>query len=161
MSNTAVVSEQEASIAQAQRSAITDSDMLVQGTLYQRIIDTVIEASRTDFEENGIDHRTLEQLREVSQVTALYPLASQMHCPCVQHPHICRAFSREAYAYHAMRCRSSTCQVCDERQSGITWPRVRGEAAAALKFECERGCRALLHQLYIWPRSLAMHASPA
>lgn len=37
-----------------------------QGQLYKRIIDAVVDASRTDFEENGVENRTLVLLQEVS-----------------------------------------------------------------------------------------------
>lgn len=37
-----------------------------QGQLYKRIIDQVIDASRTDFEENGVDNRMIATLQDVS-----------------------------------------------------------------------------------------------
>lgn len=42
------------------------SDLLQQGQVYKKIIDTVVEASRTDFEENGVSNDVLLALQEVS-----------------------------------------------------------------------------------------------
>jgi transcription initiation factor TFIIA large subunit len=36
------------------------------GQVYQQIIQDVIEASRTDFEEGGIDENVLDELKKVS-----------------------------------------------------------------------------------------------
>jgi len=35
------------------------------GNIYQQIIADVIESSRVDFEEGGVDERVLEELRQV------------------------------------------------------------------------------------------------
>ena len=48
-----------------QGDSLTDK----QGALYQRVIAAVVEASRTDFEENGIDNATLMSLQEVSPLS--------------------------------------------------------------------------------------------
>lgn len=37
------------------------------GQIYQQIIADVIETSRTDLEENGVDESILEELQQVSQ----------------------------------------------------------------------------------------------
>lgn len=37
------------------------------GTVYQSIISDVIDASRVDFEEGGVDDAVLERLRQVSR----------------------------------------------------------------------------------------------
>jgi transcription initiation factor TFIIA large subunit len=36
------------------------------GNVYQTIIDEVINSSRVDFEENGVEESVLEELRQVS-----------------------------------------------------------------------------------------------
>jgi len=41
---------------------------LVQGPIYQRVINAVIEASRNDFEENGVSTAVLESMQEVSYI---------------------------------------------------------------------------------------------
>ena len=42
----------------------------VVGNVYDRIIKEVVETSRVDFEESGIDDAVLEELRTVSRVFA-------------------------------------------------------------------------------------------
>ena len=37
------------------------------GNVYQTIIDEVVNSSRVDFEENGVDEAVLEELRQVSR----------------------------------------------------------------------------------------------
>ena len=37
----------------------------MQGNLYKRIIDQVVELSRSDFEENGVTNRTVGTFQEV------------------------------------------------------------------------------------------------
>lgn len=39
------------------------------GNVYDRIIKEVVETSRVDFEESGIDDSVLEELRSVSRVS--------------------------------------------------------------------------------------------
>ena len=41
------------------------------GNVYQAIIDDVINTSRVDFEENGVEENVLEELRRVSFASAL------------------------------------------------------------------------------------------
>lgn len=40
----------------------------VVGNVYDRIIKEVVETSRVDFEESGIDDSVLEELRSVSRI---------------------------------------------------------------------------------------------
>lgn len=42
----------------------------VVGNVYDRIIKEVVETSRVDFEESGIDDSVLEELRSVSRVVS-------------------------------------------------------------------------------------------
>ena len=46
----------------------------VVGNVYDRIIKEVVETSRVDFEESGIDDSVLEELRTVSRVISLVAL---------------------------------------------------------------------------------------
>lgn len=39
------------------------------GNVYQAVIDEVINSSRVDFEENGVEESVLEELRKVSSIT--------------------------------------------------------------------------------------------
>ncbi len=45
------------------------------GLVYQQIIQDVIEASRVDFEEGGIDEGVLEELRQVSGSPGFHQLS--------------------------------------------------------------------------------------
>lgn len=68
MSNTQVVSGHDfPTNATLLPNAYAES-VALQGQLYKRIIDAVIETSRADFEESGVDYSTIEQLQEVSGV---------------------------------------------------------------------------------------------
>lgn len=40
----------------------------VVGSVYQTIIDEVINSSRVDFEESGVEESVLEELRQVSRI---------------------------------------------------------------------------------------------
>lgn len=44
------------------------ADQLLQGDVYNKIIDDVISASSTDFEESGVSQSTLQELRKVSRM---------------------------------------------------------------------------------------------
>jgi transcription initiation factor TFIIA large subunit len=43
------------------------------GNVYQTIIEEVINSSRVDFEENGVEESVLEELRQVSHAMRLQP----------------------------------------------------------------------------------------
>lgn len=45
--------------------------MRYQGAIYKRIIDAVVEASKTDFEENGVANDVLLALQEVRQIRSV------------------------------------------------------------------------------------------
>lgn len=55
------------------------AEVLQQGPLYKRIIDSVIESSRTDFEENGIENKVLVALQEVSSFVSPSQRAATSH----------------------------------------------------------------------------------
>ena len=40
---------------------------MIQGTVFERVIQEVCESSQVDFEESGVDQQTLEDLRQVSR----------------------------------------------------------------------------------------------
>jgi len=40
----------------------------VQGEIYQKVMDEVINQSQNDFEENGVNQQTLMELRQVGHV---------------------------------------------------------------------------------------------
>jgi len=66
---------------------------LQQGHVYQQIIEKVLQMSQTDFEENGVEHQTLQEMGQVcgnrflgggrSRVRRLVPLLQHSH----PHPH--------------------------------------------------------------------------
>lgn len=43
------------------------------GSIYKAIIEEVIESSRTDFEEGGVDESVLEELRKVCFLSPFSP----------------------------------------------------------------------------------------
>jgi hypothetical protein len=45
------------------------------GSIYQQIIADVVESSRVDFEEGGVDESVLDELRQVRQLS---------HCPSIK-----------------------------------------------------------------------------
>ena len=47
-------------------SRMTNNDIVLQGELYNKVIQAVVEASQVDFEEGGVDQKALEVLRQVS-----------------------------------------------------------------------------------------------
>jgi hypothetical protein len=51
------------------------------GQIYQQIIADVIETSRTDLEENGVDESILEELQQVSQFPPVVAPASVRSAP--------------------------------------------------------------------------------
>ena len=59
MSNTAIVSEHQQHLTSSLLTFCT------QGQLYKRIVDTVVEASRADFEENGVNVDTIKTFQDV------------------------------------------------------------------------------------------------
>lgn len=44
----------------------------VVGTVYDQIIKEVIESSRVDFEEGGVDESVLDELREVGTISLVF-----------------------------------------------------------------------------------------
>ena len=60
MSNSAVVSHSFFTLLQ-----MLAADYANQGTLYKRIIDQVIDSSKADFEENGVNSRMIQTFQEV------------------------------------------------------------------------------------------------
>jgi len=40
--------------------------MSIQGDVFQKIIDEIVQASQADFEENGVNQQTLVELQQVS-----------------------------------------------------------------------------------------------
>jgi hypothetical protein len=61
------------------------------GTVYQQIIADVVESSRVDFEEGGVDEHVLEELRLVSAPTlpVIFPcciIAFRLHQFCCFSP---------------------------------------------------------------------------
>lgn len=50
------------------------------GTVYQTIIDEVINSSRVDFEESGVEENVLEELRQVRSCSPVVRFSLQMIC---------------------------------------------------------------------------------
>lgn len=48
------------------------------GNIYRQIIDEVIDSSRVDFEEGGVEEGVLEDLRKVRYVSSSLSLASRI-----------------------------------------------------------------------------------
>lgn len=63
------------------------------GNVYQQIIADVIEASRVDLEENGVDESILDELKQVSHPSnflshyLFFPVSQQRIIPNVQENH--------------------------------------------------------------------------
>ena len=53
-----------------------ERDGTLQGQVYQRIMEDVIENCQTTFEEDGVSQQTLEDLRQVSSFFLIRPLIS-------------------------------------------------------------------------------------
>lgn len=52
------------------------------GNVYQTIIEEVVNSSRVDFEENGVEESVLEELRLVSSIRLLLSLHSPLPRAC-------------------------------------------------------------------------------
>lgn len=48
------------------------------GEVYQTVIEEVINSSRVDFEENGVEESVLEELRKVSKRLSSFPVSMTM-----------------------------------------------------------------------------------
>jgi hypothetical protein len=66
----------------------------VVGNVYDQIIKEVVEASRVDFEESGIEESVLEELRAVSCLHSLVVAVALLVCDNVQpicDSHVCHS----------------------------------------------------------------------
>jgi len=66
------------------------------GNIYQQIIADVVESSRVDFEEGGVDEQVLEELRQVRASLSIHPerchrsfsfISTLFASPILSHPH--------------------------------------------------------------------------
>jgi len=55
------------------RATIQSANNMSQGDVYAKIIEEVVEASRADFEENGVSSLTLQELQQVSWQSFAFP----------------------------------------------------------------------------------------
>jgi hypothetical protein len=63
------------------------------GTVYQQIIADVVESSRVDFEEGGVDEHVLEELRMVGSISFL-PISSCLPLLSSSFPYHDKAYVR-------------------------------------------------------------------
>jgi hypothetical protein len=61
-------------LQQARDVQIATLTLLVQGDVYQKIIEEVVAASTNDFEESGVGQATLNELQQVSKANAISSL---------------------------------------------------------------------------------------
>jgi len=78
------------------------------GNVYQQIIQDVVESSRVDFEEGGVEDQVLEELKRVSHPLPFFPSLSSSH----QRRHrqkpfvtllICSNIVRALFSHHGWR----------------------------------------------------------
>lgn len=117
---------------------------VAQGTVYDRVIQEVCEASRVDFEEGGVDQQTLEEMRMVSIFFFSFSLVFYFAL-CLQRCYI----------------RAKLCVILPSVVAGLGWQK-RGEETGWSRGDCRflshfipapDPCAARLAQ----PTSLANH----
>lgn len=78
------------------------------GTVYQQIIQDVIESSRVDFEEGGVDEHVLEELKQVRYLRFLLCLSISRARNIIEHALLAFLFDI-AWVFLSRICTSFCC----------------------------------------------------
>jgi hypothetical protein len=91
--------------------AIADCD--TQGSVYQQIIDKVVQASQNDFEEFGVDHSTLDEMKQVCDSLAATRLSHLSFSRGYSAQPLCSFLRRPSFFSSRSICCSVVCAACD------------------------------------------------
>jgi hypothetical protein len=96
-----------------------------QGNVYQQIIEKVVQTSLNDFEESGVDHNTLDEMKQVCCNLALSQPSHRAFSPLLQHALVAPSPHRFFFLVSNSLCQTISLRrfrsLRHSRDGGLAW----------------------------------------
>jgi hypothetical protein len=137
-----------------------------QGNVYQQIIEKVVQTSLNDFEESGVDHNTLDEMKQVCCNLALSQPSHRAFSPLLQHALVAPSPHRFFFLFPIHFVKQFLCVVFGRSDIRAMAALLGGDG----RLKAGLGCRSVLQRsgasqylghLLIAPAQLPHPPSPA